>query len=281
MSGARFVRLDRSVTASRTSDVPAAEPVLAKARHENFPVALRVLPRTLRRRLEAIYGFARLVDDIGDELPGDREAALDWLEDDLRRAFRGEAEHPLLQRVTVLARETGVGDEPFRRLIEANRIDQRKATYATWDELAEYCVYSANPVGELVLASLGAATPERVRLSDDVCTALQLAEHLQDVPEDLDRGRVYMPADELERFGVTDLRRPLPHEFVVFECARGRGLLASGTPLVASLRGAGRLAVAAYVGGGVAAFDALEAGGRFAGNRARAAATWKVLRAAR
>ena len=281
MSGARFVRLDRSVTASRTSDVPAAEPVLAKARHENFPVALRVLPRTLRRRLEAIYGFARLVDDIGDELPGDREAALDWLEDDLRRAFRGEAEHPLLQRVTVLARETGVGDEPFRRLIEANRIDQRKTAYATWDELAEYCVYSANPVGELVLASLGAATPERVRLSDDVCTALQLAEHLQDVPEDLDRGRVYMPADELERFGVTDLRRPLPHEFVVFECARGRGLLASGTPLVASLRGAGRLAVAAYVGGGVAAFDALEAGGRFAGNRARAAATWKVLRAAR
>ena len=281
MSGARFVRLDRSVTASRTSDVPAAEPVLAKARHENFPVALRVLPRTLRRRLEAIYGFARLVDDIGDELPGDREAALDWLEDDLRRAFRGEAEHPLLQRVTVLARETGVGDEPFRRLIEANRIDQRKTAYATWDELAEYCVYSANPVGELVLASLGAATPERVRLSDDVCTALQLAEHLQDVPEDLDRGRVYMPADELERFGVTDLRSPLPHEFVAFECARGRGLLASGTPLVASLRGAGRLAVAAYVGGGVAAFDALEAGGRFAGNRARAAATWKVLRAAR
>jgi len=281
MSGARFVRLDRSVTASRTSDVPAAEPVLAKARHENFPVALRVLPRTLRRRLEAIYGFARLVDDIGDELPGDREAALDWLEDDLRRAFRGEAEHPLLQRVTVLARETGVGDEPFRRLIEANRIDQRKTAYATWDELAEYCVYSANPVGELVLASLGAATPERVRLSDDVCTALQLAEHLQDVPEDLDRGRVYMPADELERFGVTDLRSPLPHEFVAFECARGRDLLASGTPLVASLRGAGRLAVAAYVGGGVAAFEALEAGGRFAGNRARAAATWKVLRAAR
>jgi squalene synthase HpnC len=269
------------VTASRTPDVPAAETVLAKARHENFPVALRVLPPTLRRRLEAIYGFARLVDDIGDEAPGDREVLLDELEADLHRAFRGEAEHPLLQRVTVLVRETGVGEEPFLRLIEANRIDQRKATYANWDELADYCTYSANPVGELVLASVGAATPERVRLSDDVCTALQLAEHLQDVPEDLDRGRVYMPADELERFGVGDLRQPLPHAFVAFECARGRELLASGTPLVASLRGAGRLAVAAYVGGGLAAFDALAPGGGFAGNRARAAATWKVLRAGR
>ena len=252
MSGARFVRLDRSVTASRTSDVPAAEPVLAKARHENFPVALRVLPRTLRRRLEAIYGFARLVDDIGDELPGDREAALDWLEDDLRRAFRGEAEHPLLQRVTVLARETGVGDEPFRRLIEANRIDQRKTAYATWDELAEYCVYSANPVGELVLASLGAATPERVRLSDDVCTALQLAEHLQDVPEDLDRGRVYIPQEDLKRFDADPSARVATPEWralMAFEIRRTREYYASadtGLPMLPpssarSIRAARRL----------------------------------------
>ena len=235
----------------------------------------------LRTRLETIYGFARLVDDAGDEAGGDRSVLLDELEADLRRAFAGEAEHPLMQRVTPFVRETGVDEQPFLRLIEANRIDQRKARYATWTELAEYCMYSANPVGELVLASLDAATPDRVRLSGDVCTALQLAEHLQDVREDLDRGRVYMPADELERFGVTDLRVPLPHEFVAFQAARGRALLASGVPLVGSLRGWGKLAVAAYVGGGCAAFDALEGGGRFASKRARARATAGLLREVR
>jgi squalene synthase HpnC len=269
------------VTVTRSPGVPAAAQVLEQARHENFPVALRVLPRTLRRRLEAIYGFARLVDDIGDEAPGDRLALLDWLEEDLQRAFAGRAEHPLLQQVTIFVAETGVSPDPFLRLIEANRIDQRKERYETWSELAEYCTFSADPVGELVLVAIGAATTERISRSNDVCTALQLAEHLQDVPEDLDCGRVYMPADELARFGVTDLRKPLPRDFVAFEAARGRELLASGVPLVASLRGAGRLAVAAYVGGGRAVFDALERGDRFASNAARAAATVAVLREAR
>ena len=238
-----------------------ASAVLAKAQHENFPVALRVLPQTLRRRLETIYGYARLVDDIGDELPGDREAALDEIEADLHRAFLGEAHHPLLQRVTRFVRETGATKEPFLRLIEANRLDQRKSRYETWDELAHYCTLSANPVGELVLVALGRATPERIRWSDDVCTALQLAEHMQDVDEDRARGREYLPPGDL--------------------LARGRQLLASGIPLVKSLRGWGKLAVAGYVGGGLAAFDALERGGRIAGDRERLAATWKVLRASR
>lgn len=238
-----------------------ASAVLAKAQHENFPVALRVLPQTLRRRLETIYGFARLVDDIGDELPGDREAALDEIEADLHRAFAGDARHPLLQRVTRFVRETGATEEPFLRLIEANRLDQRKSHYETWDELAYYCTLSANPVGELVLVALGQATPERIRWSDDVCTALQVAEHMQDVDEDRERGREYLPPGDL--------------------IARGRELLASGIPLVKSLHGWGKLAVAGYVGGGVAAFDALERGGRIAGGRERFMQTLKVLRAAR
>jgi phytoene/squalene synthetase len=242
---------------------PNASAVIAKAQHENFPVALRILPRTLRRRLETIYGFARLVDDIGDELPGDRDAALDELEADLHRAFAGDARHPLLQRVTRFVRETGATEEPFLRLIEANRLDQRKTQYATWDELAHYCTLSANPVGELVLIAIGKATPERVRWSDDVCTALQLAEHMQDVDEDRERGRDYLPESPVDLY------------------ARGRELLASGLPLVASLDGWGKLAVAGYVGGGVAAFDALERGGRFAGGRQRLAATWRVFRGAR
>jgi phytoene/squalene synthetase len=215
----------------------------------------------LRRRLETIYGFARLVDDIGDEIAGDRNAALDELEADLDRAFAGNARHPLLQRVSVFVRETGATKEPFLRLIGANRLDQRKSRYETWEELAHYCTLSANPVGELVLVALGKATPERIRWSDDVCTALQLAEHMQDVDEDLERGRDYLPPGDLQ--------------------ARGRDLLAAGIPLVKSLRGWGKLAVAGYVGGGIAAFDALERGGRVASGRERLAATWRVLRAAR
>lgn len=252
------------MTVARAVEQPSASAILAKAQHENFPVALRFLPRTLRTRLEAIYGFARLVDDLGDEYAGDRNAALDWLEQDLDRAFEGRAEHPLLQRVTVFVRETGVTRDPFQRLVEANRQDQVVSHYATWEELAHYCTLSANPVGELVLASIGAATPERIGWSDDVCTALQLLEHLQDVDEDAARERVYIP--EGDRAGTLE---------------RAHSLLASGIPLVGSLRGSGKLAVAAYVGGGRAASNALQRGGRFAGNRERFAETWRVLRAAR
>jgi squalene synthase HpnC len=260
------------VTVARAVEQPSASAILAKAQHENFPVALRVLPRTLRSRLETIYGYARLVDDLGDEYEGDRNAALDWLEQDLDRAFAGCAEHPLLQRVTVFVRETGLTRNPFVRLIEANRQDQVVSRYETWDELAHYCTLSANPVGELVLASVNAATPERIRWSDDVCTALQLVEHLQDVDEDAARGRVYIPTEDLARFDGRELTE--------FEVERARTLLASGVPLVASLHGAGKLAVAAFVGGARAAANALARGGRFAGNRERFAETWRVLRGA-
>ncbi len=290
------------MTFARSAAAPAGVPqvdelsppaVLAKARRENFPVALRFLPHELRTRLETIYGFARLVDDAGDEAEVDRLALLDWLEADLGRAFAGEARHPLLQRVTVLARDLELTPEPFLRLIEANRRDQHVARYATWEALADYCTLSANPVGELVLESLGAATPERVRASDEVCTALQLAEHLQDVGEDLGRGRVYLPLEDMALFGVEDrdLRAGSPgprlRELLGFEIERGRALLAAGVDLVSSLRGHGRLAVAAYVGGGRAAFGAIERSGYDvlrrspqAGSLARLRATAAVLREA-
>lgn len=252
------------MTVARAVEQPSASAILAKAQHENFPVALFILPPALRRKLRTIYGFARLVDDLGDEYEGDRNTALDWLEQDLDRAFAGRAEHPLLQRVTALVRETGVTRDPFVRLIEANRQDQVVSRYATWEELTHYCTLSANPVGELVLASIGAATPERISWSDDVCTALQVVEHLQDVDEDAVRGRVYIPEED----------RGLALD-------RASTLLASGIPLVTSLRGAGKLAVAAYVGGGRAAAKALERGDRFAGSRERLVETWRVLRASR
>jgi squalene synthase HpnC len=153
------------------------------------------------------------------------------------------------------------------RLIEANRLDQRVSRYATWEELRGYCALSADPVGELVLGVLGSATPERVALSDSICTALQLTEHCQDVAEDLARGRVYLPAEDLARFGCTvgDLAaahagEPL-REVLAFEVARARGLLRDGAPLIGELPGRARFALAGFVAGGRAALDAIERAG--------------------
>jgi len=239
------------------------EALLAKAAHENFPVAPRWLPRALREDLVAIYGFARLVDDAGDEAAGDRLQLLDALEADLARAAAGEARHPLVRRLGPALRAGRLPIAAFRHLVEANRRDQRAVRYARWAELVEYCALSANPVGELVLHALGAATPERIALSDSVCTALQLVEHCQDVAEDHARGRVYLPAEDLARFAVTErdlAARPAPAALraaVAFEVERARALLGAAVPLIGSLRGSGRVLVAGFAAGGLAAADAL------------------------
>ena len=159
--------------------------VVARAAEENFPVASHLLPRRVRSQLLAIYGFARLADDIGDEAEGDRLAQLDWLEAELQLAASGEATHPVAQRLTPWLREGDADLEPFRCLIEANRMDQRVRRYDTFDELVGYCMLSAAPVGRLVLQVFGASTPERIALSDRVCIGLQIVEHLQDVSEDV------------------------------------------------------------------------------------------------
>ncbi len=317
-----------------------AAAVMARAAGENFPVASRALPRRLRRHLLALYGFARLVDEIGDsgpdgggvgpdgggvgpdgggvgpdgggvgpdgggvgpvgagvasvgagerpneagaqptgvgaelrgevsaETPQARLAALDELERELDRAFEGRATRPLLVALEPTLRECRLPREPFARLIEANRVDQRVSAYDTWEQLRGYCALSANPVGELVLHVFDAATPARVRRSDAICTALQLAEHCQDVAEDLRRGRVYLPAEDLQRFGCSaaDLHaehaRPGIAAVLAFEVGRARGLLAQGAPLIDELEGLReRLAVAAFVAGGRAALEAVERAG--------------------
>jgi squalene synthase HpnC len=255
--------------------VPGESAVLDRAGTENFSVASLVLGRATRDHLVAVYGFARLVDQLGDEVEGDRLAHLDWLEAELDRVFDGVPEHPIMVRLARSVRALALPREPFERLIEANRRDQRQSEYATFDELVGYCDLSANPVGELVLHVFGAATPARIERSDAVCTALQLLEHWQDVHEDHTNGRIYLPAEDLERFGV------VPGEFegdafarlLAFEIERARILLDEGAPLVGTLRGRARLAVAGYVGGGRAGLDALATGSRQASKRARLAAT--------
>jgi len=250
---------------SQAERMPGELEVLDRASRENFSVASLVLGRDARAHLLAIYGFARLVDQLGDEAGGDRLAHLDDLEDDLARAFDGEAEHPLLRRLAPTLKAFDLPREPFQRLIEANRRDQSVVAYATFDELLGYCELSANPVGELVLHIFGAATPDRIALSDRVCTALQLAEHWQDVAEDYRNGRVYLPAEDLRRFGVTtdDLAATLTggplRQLLGFEVARARELLDGGAGLVGRLRGRARIAVAGYVGGGRAALEAIAA----------------------
>jgi squalene synthase HpnC len=261
-----------SAPARAPAAAPSAGAVMARAAGENFPVASLLLPRRARAHLLAIYGFARLTDELGDAAPGDRLTALDELEADLDRAFEGRAEHPLLVRLQRTVRECDLPRDPFARLIEANRVDQRVSRYETWEQLRAYCALSADPVGELVLRVLGAATPARIALSDSICTALQLTEHCQDVAEDHAAGRVYLPAEDLARFGCTPEKLPdaLAGEaaplaqlraVLAFEVARARGLLAAGRPLLGELHGRARIAVAAFIAGGEAALDAIERAG--------------------
>jgi squalene synthase HpnC len=267
--------------ASITAQVSLA--VAAKASAENFPVALRVLPRRWRAHLTALYGFARLVDDIGDEpLPGlppgadadtvtaTRLKLLDELEQQVARIYDDSAAEPELAVITALAstvRDCAIPSQPLYDLIQANRQDQLVTRYETYQELADYCRLSANPVGQAVLYIMGAATPERITASDSICTALQVIEHSQDVAEDFANDRIYLPQQDMASYGVTeaDLARPTAsqqvRDLVKFEADRAARLLAAGAPLVGSLRGAARIAIAGYVAGGRATLKAIEAGG--------------------
>jgi squalene synthase HpnC len=246
--------------------VPSDGEIMARVGGENFPVAPIVLPRSVRGHLMAIYGFARLADDIGDEASGDRMVLLAWLDEEIDRLYSGTPEHLVMRRLAGTVRELQLPPQPFRQLVEANRRDQLVHRYETFGGLLEYCALSANPVGRLVLEVLGVATTERQQWSDSVCAGLQVAEHLQDVSEDLDRGRVYLPQEDLARFGCTeqDLRSPplapAARALLEFEVARARALLDEGSPLVGSLGGRLRLGVAAFVAGGHAALDGVERG---------------------
>ncbi|MFJ2804545.1 squalene synthase HpnC [Kitasatospora sp. NPDC087271] len=290
-----------------TSVNRSAGETLDKAGAENFPVAPFFLPAAWRDDLMAVYGYARLVDDAGDGDLADpaataallgveatppatpsaqsgpptpqevafRLALLDGLEHDLDRVFEaalhpGASEgprHPLLRSLVPLVDRHGLTPEPFRRLIEANRVDQTTTRYAGYDDLIGYCTLSADPVGRLVLAIAGVSTPERIELSDAICSALQVVEHLQDVAEDLAHGRIYLPAEDLARFGVTeaDLAAPTAggpvRELIAFEVQRARTLLDRGAPLVGTVRGRLRLLLAGFTAGGYAALAAIEDAG--------------------
>ena len=263
--------------------VTRADEVVANASGENFPVALRMLPARHRRHLTNLYFFARLTDDLGDEArdtqaggpqASDTQASdtqadlrlrlLDELAADVDRVYSGKTpESPVIKAMAETVRACDIPAKPLLDLIQANRQDQLVTRYRSYSELAQYCELSANPVGQIVLYIFGVATPRRIALSDSICTALQLAEHWQDVAEDLASGRIYLPGEDLERFGVTEADLAAPsagqavRQLMSFETDRASRLLDSGAPLVHTLHGAARLAVAGYLAGGRAALAAI------------------------
>ncbi len=257
--------------------------VAAKAADENFPVALRLLPSRRRRYLMAVYVYARTVDDIGDRAPvAERSGLLAEVEADLRRLYGATGaggrqvpelnplspESPKLEAVRGLREavtECGIPMRPFLDLIEANRQDQVVSRYQTLDDLLGYCRLSANPVGRIVLFVFGCFTEARAELSDSICGALQLAEHWQDVAEDYRDGRVYLPADDMREYGcdeqdlVAPSASPRLRRLMAAEVGKAEAMLNAGAPLIGTLRGAARIAVAGYVAGGRAALAAIRA----------------------
>jgi squalene synthase HpnC len=248
----------------------AAARAVTQASQENFPVALRLLPRRYRQHLLAVYAYARTVDDAGDLAPpGERQQLLGDLGRDVRRLYgQADGAPPASAAVAGLAdtvADCAIPMQPFLDLIRANEQDQIVSRYETFEDLERYCRLSANPVGRVVLHIFGSYTEERARLSDLVCTGLQLAEHWQDVAEDARAGRIYLPARDMAEFSCTedDLAGPRTpvrlRRLLAFEVRRAGELLSAGAPLIGQLRPLPRAAVAGFVAGGRAALAAIAA----------------------
>jgi len=240
---------------------------LAADHYENFPVASLLLPARMRAPIEAIYAFARGADDIADEGDLTDEERLGGLETYLRALDAIEAGHGpggAFERIARAVREHGLPVALLRDLIDAFKQDVVKKRYATFDELLDYSRRSANPVGRLVLHVFGRSDAGSFTQSDNICSALQLINFWQDVALDWEKGRVYIPQEDLERFAVTesDIANTAVHsqwrELMAFECSRARGMLDAGAPLGRSLPGRLGLEIRATVGGGATILDEID-----------------------
>ena len=239
---------------------------VTRSHYENFSVASVLLPRPLVPHFEAVYAYCRWADDLADETGGGVRALalLDWWRSELLDAYGGRPWHPVMVALRATVKAFDIPPEPLLNLLIAFAQDQQVKAYDTFAQLRGYCANSADPVGRLVLHLFGCATPERGKLSDEICTGLQLANFCQDVARDADIGRVYLPAEDLARFGVDAAdfaaRRVTPafRALMAFEVERTRGFFDRGAPLLATLPGPARRNVGLFLGGGRATLDAIE-----------------------
>jgi squalene synthase HpnC len=234
---------------------------------ENFPIAAWLLRPSRRQARASIYGFCRLVDDIGDEQLGDARAQLERCQEELEACYSGQPRHPIFVRLQTVIQRSALPPGPFHRLIQANLQDQELLRYDNWQQLDQYCDLSANPVGELVLALEGITDQKRVELSNSVCTGLQLANMWQDVASDRQRGRRYLPLELLHQHGATEseweaglatagMRAAMAHAV-----GKARQLLCQGWPLVQAVPGLMRMEMATFILSGLAATDGVLAAG--------------------
>ena len=239
---------------------------LATHHYENFNVASWLLPADLHQHFYNLYAYCRWADDLGDEIPEKNRALalLNWWERELNACYDGRPSHPVFValRETVVAKD--IPEQLFVDLLKAFRHDQTVKRYANWDEVLDYCVYSANPVGRLVLYLCGYRDEERQRLSDATCTALQLANFWQDVSRDMEKGRIYIPLDEAAAHGVTEkdiLERRFDEKYIALMkslIAKTRALFAEGAPLAKMVDARLSVDLELFSKGGIAVLDAIE-----------------------
>jgi squalene synthase HpnC len=242
---------------------------LATHHYENFNVASWLLPKQLHQHFYNLYAYCRWADDLGDEIPTKERALelLNWWEQELNECYEGRPSHPVFiaLRDTVVAKD--VPKNPFADLLKAFRQDQMVKRYKNWDGVLDYCVYSANPVGRLVLYLCGYRDRERQALSDATCTALQLANFWQDVSRDLDIGRLYIPMDRVAAHRLTEkdiVERKFDERYVALMkelIVRTRELFAQGRPLSRMVDGKLSVDLEMFSRGGVAVLDSIEAQG--------------------
>lgn len=240
---------------------------LGRSRYENFSVGSAFLPRAIRQDLFNIYAFCRLADDIADEAAGgvSRSERLDHWQEQLEEAAVGNAEAPLFAALGGTIRRHGLSTEPFLDLLTAFRQDLTVTRYPTWDDLLVYCRLSANPVGRLVLAVCGLKSDDLFAHSDKICTALQLANHWQDVASDYERGRIYVPGEVMSQFEVAEEvipgGRPTPSFRLMMRhlVERAERLFKEGKPLLTLVGKPLSPQIYLYWGGGMAALQAIRA----------------------
>lgn len=239
---------------------------LAKTHYENFSVATWFLPARLRRHFYNVYAYCRISDDLGDEVGNPQQSLelLDQWESELNACYAGTPRHPVFVALAETVRQCAIPKHEFSDLLIAFRQDQTVARYETFEDLLGYCRYSANPVGHLVLYLCGYSDSQRQQLSDFTCTALQLANFWQDVAVDYDKGRIYLPLEDLRKFGVTgnDIAhgRATPQFIAMmkFEVERARDWFRRGLPLVKQVNRELAIDIELFSRGGQEILNAIE-----------------------